>query len=289
MIVIKLTGGMGNQMFQYACGRALAIKNNVQLKLDLSFYEHNFKKSGATPRKYELGIFGIDRKLSSKEMVLIKILKTLGSFIPYNSFYKEIIEKNPYLADTPFPIGQNLYISGYFQSENYFSEIKEIIKSDFTFSSLIHFNSQLYDRILLKENSVGVLVRRDDFISSNLDQTVDLNYFKRAFNEIKSKLSNPFFFVFTIGDTDWSKNLLKFDDNIEIVENDTVEMQGFDKMRLMSLCKHNIIANSSFGWWSAWLNENPNKIVIYPEKWHYDDDVNTEILRDRFPKDWIKI
>jgi hypothetical protein len=142
---------------------------------------------------------------------------------------------------------------------------------------------------LLKENSVGVLVRRDDFISSNLDQTVDLNYFKRAFNEIKSKLSNPFFFVFTIGDTDWSKNLLKFDDNIEIVENDTVEMQGFDKMRLMSLCKHNIIANSSFGWWSAWLNENPNKIVIYPEKWHYDDDVNTEILRDRFPKDWIKI
>ena len=74
MIVVKLTGGMGNQMFQYACGRALSIKYNVELKLDLSFYEHNFKKSGATPRKYELGIFGIDLKLSAKKLFLIKLL-----------------------------------------------------------------------------------------------------------------------------------------------------------------------------------------------------------------------
>ena len=116
-----------------------------------------------------------------------------------------------------------------------------------------------------------------------------LDYFENAIKVIKDRICDPFFFVFTIGDTGWSRNLLKFDDNIEIVENDSLEIKGFEKMRLMSLCKHNIIANSSFGWWSAWLNTNPNKVVIYPEKWHFDENINIEILKDRFPQDWIKV
>lgn len=289
MVIVKLSGGLGNQMFQYACGKAIALKLKTDLRLDHSFFYHNFKKSGATPRKYELGAFGINLKIDESDFLKVRISKKLNRLFNINLFYNHVKERNSYLADTKFPLNENLYITGYFQSEKYFSTESAQIKKDFSFIEPNKKNLELINRVVNTPNSVGILVRRDDFISSKLDQSLGLDYFENAIKVIKDRICDPFFFVFTIGDTGWSRNLLKFDDNIEIVENDSLEIKGFEKMRLMSLCKHNIIANSSFGWWSAWLNTNPNKVVIYPEKWHFDENINIEILKDRFPQNWIKV
>ena len=116
-----------------------------------------------------------------------------------------------------------------------------------------------------------------------------MNYYKSAIEYINLKISDPYFFVFTIGDTSWTKENFKEFENTEIVENDNPDLKGFEKMRIMSLCKHNIIANSSFGWWSAWLNENPNKIVIAPKKWIDNEEINQKISKYRLPQSWIKI
>ena len=286
MIVVKLMGGMGNQMFQYACGKALSIKHGVPLILDHSYLERKQPKN-ITKRNYELSAFGIELKASKYLLFKIYFSSFLTRILSHKFFYKIINEISPYEANTKFPYYNNLIINGYFQSEQYFLKICDIIRSDFIFTNPNPKYNELINFINSLETPVSVLVRRDDYINLSDDSLLSIEYYNESIDYISSKVQNPCFLVFTIGDTAWVKENLKSDKKIIFIENENPDLKGFEKMRLMSLCKHNIIANSSFGWWSAWLNSFQSKIVVAPQKWSSNLNINTQILKNRLPKTWI--
>lgn len=297
MIIVKLKGGIGNQMFQYACGKALAHRYNVQLKLDHSFLEDKSKREDFTYRDYELSAFNIDLKLSLGD------LKYLGLFPPQNHLHryyykvKRIISGYEYWNEKQFNFdyaifdkGNKLCINGYFQSAKYFENISDIIRADFSF---IPQNSDenhiLLNHIQVAKNPVCVHVRRGDYLTiggGTAYNICSLDYYKKAVNIIKNKVNNPTFFVFSADDPQWAINNLDIGAPFEIIGNQNTGAFGYENMRLMSLCRHNIIANSSFSWWGAWLNIDPAKIVIAPRKWFNDETIDTS---DLLPETWIKL
>jgi hypothetical protein len=287
MIIVELKGGLGNQMFQYAAGKALAIELGLELRLSHAFFETELENVAVTPRRYELSAFDIDLKATELDLIKVRLSEKISRFFKAKNFYLKINEINEYKANTVFPAGyNNIYLTGYYQSDFYFNKIQEIIKKDFTFIPPYRENVELINRVTSTKNSVGILVRRDDFITAERDQSLPIAYFEKAINEIKSRIQNPFFYVFTIGEVAWSRSILKFSKNMEVIQNVGPNMKGFEKMRLMALCNHNIIPNSSYGWWSAWLNSNPEKIIIAPKNWHYDSEINKVIINERLPKAW---
>src|ERR1035437_7293215 len=290
MIIVKLSGGLGNQMFQYACGRALARKFSVPLKLDHSFLEDK-SKTGITLRDYELYAFGIDKKINKAELSALGLdsattspYKTLFSVKRLLSGYKFYIEKGLAFNDELFKQGPKGYILGYFQNEKYFRDIQENIRKDFTFiSSASEKNIQLANRIKNAENAVSVHGRRGDFLSFGNDKihsTCEPSYYMNAIAMIKNKISNPVFFIFATDDPQWAEDNIKIDGPFELIGKQNAAA-GYEDMRLMSMCKHHIIANSSFSWWAAWLNPNPDKIVVAPKKWFNDSKMDT---KNRLPQ-----
>jgi len=286
MIIIKLIGGLGNQMFQYAAGRRAAYVNNTQLKLDITGYDHQV---GITNREYMLHIFYINEQFASQ--------KEITACIKPVSFLSRIISRHTssYVKEQYFhfdpkilkPVN-NRYLEGYWPSEKYFLDIGSIIRKDFTLKNKPDkTNIALLKRISIY-NSVSIHVRRSDYVSDQ--KTYDfhgvcgLDYYKKAISLIAEKTNNPHFFIFS-DDPDWCKSNFRLQSSTIYVTHN-LGVKDYEDMRLMSACKHNIIANSSFSWWGAWLNSNPNKIVMAPKKWFCDKSIDT---KDLIPQDWIKI
>lgn len=289
MIIIKITGGLGNQMFQYALGRALSLKKGVPFKLDISSYRryklHN---------KYELSdVFNI-----SPEIASTKDLVQFSSFYNYIRKYSrlprtQIIEEPCFQYWNGINYLQNkVYLNGYWQSPKYFSDYSDVIKSDFVFRNILDKDNQKLFEHISKSNSVSMHIRRGDYTSAkniNVHGTCKLSYYEDAVRYFQKKLINPIFFVFS-DDIEWAKANLKNINNVKFVSNNSGKYSYIDMM-LMSLCKHNIIANSSFSWWSAWLNSNPHKNVIAPVDWFsksYSKSKNI-LTTDLIPEDWILI
>jgi hypothetical protein len=290
MIVTKMIGGIGNQMFQYAAGKALALKNNTELIIDNSTCVLN-KTHG-----YDLDIFRLDaRVMTPPEISAInagdntkhKITGPKDSAPPVKGldYYKQ--EKFGYNGQFE-NIGNGTYIEGYWQSEKYFLKIKDVIRHDFTF---IHpatgRNAGMLDSIN-SENSVSLHIRRGDYFDNwrtRLFHGVDLKaYYKKAVRTVKEYVPNPCFYIFS-DDPGWVKENFKAEHEFRIVDcNDS--RTGYEDLRLMSNCKHNIICNSTFSWWGAWLNNNENKTVTAPKKWFNNPFVNTS---DIIPDAWVKL
>lgn len=271
MIITKLIGGLGNQMFQYGVGRRAALANNTELKLDITGYE---KQEGITPRRYTLNIFSIQADIAYDEEINKLKGKNRGLL---SLFYKKILKNN-----------SNNYLEGYWQSEKYFKDIEKIIRKEFTFKHKPGvINQKMVDRIK-NCNSVSIHIRRGDYIVDKKTNQVhgicDSDYYRRAIEYVTGKIKNPHFFIFS-DDPAWAKQNFYPKFPCTYVSHNTGK-KDYEDMRLMSLCKHNIIANSSFSWWGTWLNENKNKIVIAPKKWFCDKSIDT---KDLIPKDWIKI
>jgi len=288
MMIVEINGGLGNQMFQYALGRQLSLKNNSILKLDTNIFD-NYKL-----RKYELNCLNIIENFASVEE--IKRIKDKKSKIP--GFLRKIlkISKYPNLIQEKFyhfdpeilNLSGNLYLSGYWQSEKYFNEISNIIRKEFTIKTeLVGQNKEIADRITASE-AVSLHIRRGDYVKDVQTKSVhyvDLDeYYKNAINLINEKVNNPHFYIFS-DDSEWVKNNYAKNLNCSVVDINSAD-NGYEDMRLMSLCKHNIMANSSFSWWGAWLNNNPDKIVIAPKKWFNVPERNT---KDLLPENWIKL
>jgi len=249
MIIVKLKGGLGNQMFQYAHGRNLSYRGKTVLKLDKSFFKNTIWQRiiGVTSRKYELGEFNINAKLTDKK-------------------YKNILE-------------------GYWQNEKYFKDIRKTICEDFTLKKESS-NFKKSAKIISQTHSVSVHFRRGDYAEKRKTQKyhglLDTNYYQRALDIINEKVKNPHFFVFS-DNPSWVKKNLSINKPLTVIS-------GFHKLTnpeeliLMSLCKHNVIANSSFSWWGAWLNKNSKKIVIAPKRW-FRAKIDSEIV----PQSWIRL
>lgn len=274
MIISHVIGGLGNQMFQYATARALSLQNNVSLKLDLSDYSENSAHNG-----FELDrVFGIDVQQASKKdfyqvlgwrrlQIIRRLMKSpKGRFLRNNRFIKET--KLSYWSGIE-TIPNDCYLIGYWQSEKYFSKYSEIIKSDFTFSKPFdEKNLQLAEEIQ-NCNSVSMHVRRGDYLlyTKSTYYNCPPKYYKRAISYLSNKVENPTFFIFS-DDPEWVRSNFSINFPSVIVESNQGR-KSYNDMRLMSLCKHHIIANSSFSWWGAWLSNTniKNKIIIAPELW----------------------
>jgi len=291
MIITKLIGGLGNQMFQYAAGRRAAYVNKSELKLDISGYN---KQVGITPRKYALNIFNIQENFASKREInklkknnslVQKILRKIHPVFTKKSY---ITEKCPNFDSNMLNISDNSYLEGYWGSEKYFSDIEDIIRKDFTPKNKPdNATIELIQRIK-NCNSVSVHVRRNDYVmdkkTHDFHGLCGLGYYKKSIALITKKITNPSFFIFS-DDPNWCKTNLRLCYPTNYVTHN-LEKKDYEDMILMSECKHNIIANSSFSWWGAWLNQNKNRIIIAPKKWFQDKSIDT---KDLIPQSWIKI
>jgi hypothetical protein len=258
--IIKIKGGLGNQLFQYAHGRK-CIEKGEEVVFDISFFEENKKD---TLRPFLLNKFNI--------------LET-NIFLPLK---ESIIKK--YLNKIKSKLSGEY---GFFQSEKYFKGIEPMIRKEFTLKDPLSQTAQTYaDQIQQNHNSVSIHIRRGDYVlnsSANKHHGVcDLEYYERAISKIKELIDSPAFFIFS-DDIEWVRENLKVDNAIYV---SNPSLSECEEMMLMSYCKHNIIANSTFSWWGAWLNQNPNKIVIAPQKWLNTDTSNQP---DIIPPTWIKI
>ena len=290
MVIIKIAGGLGNQMFQYALGRALLARGRDVL-LDCSGFDS--QAQGDTKRKYELDKFDIRIKQASPEDKAKfcngkqYLYYYLGRLIK-KDISRIVLEKEhcylPEIAEC-----DNKYLVGYWQTEKYFKPFRKELLNDFSFQNLTlsHQNEKLRDDILSEKNTVGVHIRGGDYnMAGNVSiygKICDCEYYEKAFEYIEKSVGNVKYYVFT-NDSEWAKKMIPCKkDNIEIIDWNSEE-DGWMDMYMMSICRHNIIANSSFSWWSAWLNQNAEKIVIAPKRWQNGSDI-----ADIVPDDWVRM
>jgi hypothetical protein len=262
MIITKLQGGLGNQLFQWAFGRNLANLYNTPLYLETYFYKSDIP--GVTKRDFSLNKFPY-------------LNYNLTDNLENNGIQFLRFSEHPFFTNINYNSSYNYYLDGYFQSEKYFIESSDIIRNEL--SPTIDKLNKLRDKYPIDENNISIHIRRTDYVTSNGYHPVQsIEYYKQA-TEIIGDYDNIFVFS---DDINWCKENLKFDNMIFVDGNDDVE-----DMWLMSLCNHNVIANSSFSWWGAWLNNNKNKKVIAPKNWFGQHvSVDTENI---IPKNWIKI
>jgi hypothetical protein len=293
MIVVKLMGGHSNQLFQYAVGRNLAEKHKTELLLDISWF--NDTKDVAAPRDYELACYSL--KASTTDMNNIKIVDGAGRLnhlLHKSGFGRSVKTYNenglgydPQVMRLP----NNSMLVGYWQNERYFKHLRlDILKEIEPVTPLSKSNQKLITKIQSCE-SVWMHVRRGDYVEDKNTNAFHglkgADYYKKALKTLISKLpeqkaKNIEIFVCS-NDIAWCKQNLKFKYPVHFVENKL----GSDDMRVVKHCKHDIIANSSFSWWGAWLNQNPDKIVIAPKVWFEDKKANSDI--EIVPKEWIQL
>ena len=288
MIVVRLWGGLGNQMFQYAAGRSAAMANQTNLVYDLGWYRHTPKYN--TPRQFELvrypvlGREATEKEESTGRFYTGRILRRLPllprpwHLLRENGFDYDIAVQNA---------RDNTYLNGYWQSYRYFEGFAGILREELTPKIPPGAKDMIVLNQIEDSCSVSVHVRRGDYITKktalNVHGVCTLEYYRTAFNTIKSLVQDPHFFVFS-DDTQWSQENLVFPGRATFVDHNS-PATAFQDMRLMSQCRHHIVANSSFSWWGAWLNLRPDKIVIAPRKWFADGRSTNDLI----PADWKRL
>lgn len=296
MLIQKIKSWLWNQMFQYAFVKALSLRNKIDFRLDISSYK-------AWPRNFELEIFNIGKKyVSNKEIPRYERYIPRINYLNYiNEAYltpfcwklnkshhieRDIFEcDNKSVVDDKFLSYTDWYIEWYFQSEKYFLDFKDDIKKEFRVNWKLSEKSRCIIDKMEKLNSVSIHIRRWDYLNKSLINTfwiLSKEYYKDWIEVIKNKTKKPLYIFFFSDDIQWVKDNFKYDNSYFIDWNAWKDSR--QDMILMSKCKHSIIANSSFSWWWARLNENKNKIVIAPNRWF--KSINP---LDIIPSDWNKI
>lgn len=289
MIITRVNGGLGNQMFQYAIAKALAIEFKTDIFLDLQDYEN----SNGHP-------FALDKFTTQFRIASSKELRLFGKIPDYgNPLWLRVLRKiiTPtectekdfhYSANNLDSAGKYTYLSGYWQCEKYFIHIREQLLQDF--KPRLGYSSKTNELLSKAQNtkSVSIHIRRGDYVqnpsTNSYHGTCSIDYYKSAINEISRSLDNPSFFVFS-DDIIWAKENLNLWDDMFFVDHNDIN-HAWEDLMLMANCKHNIIANSTFSWWGAWLNNNVNKIVIAPDRWFNNANLD---YKDVVPETWIKI
>lgn len=290
MIISQVIGGLGNQMFQYAVGRAISLERGLPLRLDISGFTNYGLHQG-----FELSkVFNCPIDIATKEEIK-NVLGCRSSSIfrkllrrSYGSIFRGrhlIIEPHYHYWAEIKNISQDSYLSGYWQSEKYFQDIAVVIRTDFTFKIPLEGRNAELAKQIDQVNAVSLHVRRGDYVTNSRTRAVhglcQPDYYQNAVRHVYNQVEQPVFFIFS-DDMAWVKEHLKIDAPCFYVDHNC-GTESYNDMRLMSLCRHHIIANSSFSWWGAWLNPTVDKIVVAPRKW-FTGDANTA---DLFPENWM--
>ncbi len=289
MIVVKLMGGLGNQMFQFGAGFALAQKHGVPLHLDLAFLERN--PAGAwTKRHYELGVFGIHpnalepAQLARFDATAGPWKRLINRFNPFQKKYVHASEKGQSFQPWFHELPANVYLEGFWQNEKYFHEVKAELLKIFTPkpdkpSAIIQLEKKLFEG-----TTVSLHVRRGDYVDSKeagaFHGLCSPEYYAAAIHYLEQRIG-PFSLMVFSDDPEWCAAHFNHPHGQIIVAH--AENAVWD-MHLMSLCHHNIIANSSFSWWGAWLNQKTDAITVMPRQWFTHQEA-TEIGINA--SDWV--
>ena len=259
MIISQLQGGLGNQMFQYAAGRALSFKQRTDLILDTSIL-----RKARTPRYYALAPFCVSAELSPE-------VNLWNHFIP--KYYEKTFSYDP----TVLTLKESIRLCGYWQSERYFKEIAPVIRGDFTLRNMVSFHHV--------PDSVSIHIRRGDYVidpeTTKMHGNLPMSYYHDAVDLIREQVESPYFYIFS-DDPKWVEKNFKIPYPHAIMR----DLSECVDLMLMAGCQHHIIANSSFSWWGAWLGINPDKIIVAPKKWFANGPTDTQ---DLIPKGWLQI
>lgn len=266
MIIVRLRGGLGNQLFQFAASYALARHHNVELKSDLYTYRKH------PLRKYELHHFNITLPEATRQEVhrftgsnfLVRYLNKKSNYFncpgvfaqPHYHFYEDF-----------FSLPSPLYLSGYWQSEKYFVSVADSLRKMITPSVKLDAKNEDLLSAVRSCESVAVHIRRTDYNPGSFFQPMSLDYYRRALKFIEGRINNPRFFIFS-DDIAWSREQLKDLKDATFIEHNKGD-DSFKDLLLMSGCKNQIIANSTFSWWGAWLNNSSLKTVVAPQTWFH--------------------
>jgi hypothetical protein len=286
MVVVQVTGGLGNQMFQYALGRRLALARNCPLKLDISGFVRD------PLRAFRLDRYQISAELANSEISARftnqypryqwpRRLRTLG---PASWHDRVVTEKRWFTYDPEVITARgNLYLIGFWQHEDYFKPITAHLREEFTPASPISQLSQEIANRMQEANSVSLHVRRGDY-DQKFHGILPPDYYRAAYARLTKSPLRPSIFIFS-DDPDWAKENLRFNCEVTVVRHNGQDRE-YEDLWLMTQCRQHIIANSSFSWWGAWLARFPNKIVIAPAKWMQIPEVDTTGI---IPPGWITI
>ena len=293
MIICYSIGGLGNQMFQYALGNSLAKINHVDLRFDLRAYKnpkyHN-PEGFLLGKLFDINIEQADAKDYTDVMGILEPLLRVKHRINLGRITKNFVQEKQLfhfnesiLEKTP----TNAYLHGSWQSYKYVELFEKDLREKFSLKrELISKQSIDFVSSLTDKNSVSIQVRLKDYVENSSTREIynvcDDNYYRRCIDVIRQKVARPKFFVFS-DDPEKAREIDIFK-NFNIVDINK-NSGSWNDLYLMSKCSHNIIANSTFGWWSAWLNNNKKKCVLTPETWFANGLETTDLI----PPSWKKI
>ena len=298
MVVVSLRGGLGNQMFQYAAGLAASHAGNVPLVLDTVYLNDRSPRPAFSPRTYDLGIFHIDAPVTQLSKIsgafpipgawigldLAAVLVRSGLGIRRLLKERKRFIFDPRVVDG----GKELFLWGFWQTPKYFKGIEDELRAAFRFKHPLDGESARIAKDIMNGESVSLHVRRADYVLPKYEKgygKTDVAYYERAVGIIASRVRDPKFYIFS-DDIAWCRGNIKFPFPTEYIERASEGPKASHHLQLMSLCKHNIITNSTFSWWGAWLNRNPKKVVIAPARWYAGASADSV---DIVPAHWIKL
>jgi hypothetical protein len=285
MVIVQLTGGLGNQLFQYAAGKSLALSQGSKLKCDLGSYG----KQGS--RSFDLNCFKLDVEVATREELESLqsknlITKALQRTLPP---HKRKAYREPHFHFDPsfFSARKDIYLKGNWQSERYFKRFEDQIKNEFEIKEEYVSHLEELASSLMSQSSISVHIRRGDYLQQQFLQyhgVLSAHYYNEAIKQIAQNVTNPKFYFFS-DDIQWVMQNLDLDFPHEFISGKATR-SSIEDFYLMQSCQHNIIANSSFSWWAAWLNRNPGKNIVAPRQWFQQGPKDTY---DLLPDKWIKV
>lgn len=293
MIVVKLQGGLGNQMFQYAFAKSVAHFYKTSFLLDTDFLlDRDRNTHGKGPnfvfRDLDLTIFNAQLPLAKKniEQDYLTSKKNIRELLHLDNKKKHYWEHHFAFNKEVYIKNGNTYFFGYWQSEKYFANVASEIRADFTLKHPVLKSSlQLYNYIASK-NAVCINFRRTDFLNNALGVT-SMEYYQKAMDYINHRVEDPYYFVFS-DDIAWCQQNFFINKPFSIIDHSHKGEKFGNYLLLMQSCKHFIIPNSSFAWWAAWLCTYPSKIVTAPDIWFADKKRN-EATTDLIPAKWVRL
>lgn len=295
-MIVELSGGLGNQMFEYAAARCVQLQNGDEIRFNLYPFRND------PQREYSLGHFALDRECKKLTNLGASVRGTWSEFLCHlyhrmgltrgeQSFRKLASRKLLLTFDVykHYPIDASVkgyYWKGNFQSEKYFPGIKWVLQKDFKLTEELSSEAQSLVSKMREGNSVCVHIRRGDYVTNPVDHKIldlcDETYYQKAMQYVSAQVENPIFYVFSNDENDlqWIQDNYKLPGNIIYVN---LKQPDYMELSVMSQCKHFIISNSTFSWWAQYLAENEGKVVVAPSIWYNGD---MQDASDIYDKNW---
>lgn len=290
MLIVRIWEGLGNQMFQYAFARALSLRGRREVKLDVNRIFDDRYTEGNIDRAYGLNAFQIQlceanqQDLEHYSFLGCKSLLDQSRFFlatHYLGKYQFYEETKKNFSPHYFYFSRNCYIKGWFQNEGYFRRYRKSLLEEFVPKKEIEISRQLRT-ILQSQKTVSIHFRRGDYVKNSA--VLPVAYYQNCFRYIQGCIGNDCTYIVFTDDPAWVKKHIAFPADTYYVS-EKENLKDYEELILMSRCKHNVIANSTFSWWGAWLNQNPDKVVIAPKRWFLKRECKDDVRIT--PNEWI--